>query len=188
MDARQLVQQRYVSTVLVKTMRILIPDTLGSSYAHLTRFLYRGLAYTSARDALAFAMFFGTFDAVKVHVHHHVSQAFVVQDGSGDVKGSPAVAAVNASSVILAGGIAGVAYQGVVWPMDRSRRILHRLARANRGHRLARTNTAVSAKGAARVVRAFYGGIAPQLLRVFPPAAIGLFVFELANHSVLAED
>jgi hypothetical protein len=86
----------------------------------------------------------------------------------------------NAAAVIVSGGMAGLAYQSTTYPLDRGRRLAKRLADRKR-----QTWTFDKRRS---FVRAVYRGMGPQLVRVMPPAAIGLLVFEIASNSFWDND
>ncbi|TPX61197.1 hypothetical protein PhCBS80983_g01235 [Powellomyces hirtus] len=115
----------------------------------------------------------------------------------------------NASAVILAGATAGMGYQAVIYPLDNIPAVIAatRAAEITKNPGLAKAVAEASApiyedgfhnaNAAAgqnrfqwsevwsvvkqRGIRPFYAGILPQLVRVMPPSALGLFAYEVAS-------
>ncbi|KAJ3188304.1 hypothetical protein HDU85_005455 [Gaertneriomyces sp. JEL0708] len=123
----------------------------------------------------------------------------------------------NAAAVIAAGAAAGSAYQIVIYPLDNIPSVLaaSQISRLTKNPIAVQAvasakapvyedgfmNTNPSAGRPQRIrwkrvwkvlraqgIRPFYAGIGPQLVRVMPPSAIGLFVYEIASQQYWDND
>jgi hypothetical protein len=126
---------------------------------------------------MGFAMFFGVFEGVKHYSKLGISLLF---SSNAKREHSLSFGIANAGAVIVAGGTAGLAYQSTTYPLDRCRRLKRRLE--------GRVRQPWSHTKRMRLVSAAYRGMGPQLVRVMPPAAIGLLVFEIASNSFWDND
>ncbi|KAJ3280610.1 hypothetical protein HK104_000540 [Borealophlyctis nickersoniae] len=235
-DPAQLVEHRHEG-MLRFTYRT-VKQALPAGTWEKVRVLYSGLPYTAMKDGLGFGMFFGVFEGLRKTGKGLVADWWGLRDGGhGHDTSSPALPSLsstattpsslptsssqqqqprhpisltltNATAVILAGAMAGTAYQLVIYPLDNipavvaatrlttimdpvSAQAVAAAAAPSYADGFTNNNTKpgqarVSVKEVWSIVRKqgvkpFYKGIAPQLVRVMPPSAVGLFAYEVAS-------
>ncbi|KAI9341535.1 mitochondrial carrier domain-containing protein [Zopfochytrium polystomum] len=169
------------------------------------RFFWEGWWLNAFKDSLGFALFFGFFETTRKHGKHFVvtlhEQYFQASAGGNtDSEASPGekprrplfVSIGQVTAVIIAGALAGAGYQLVIYPFDR----LPHLVPADATDGLAppgsvkgkvdwpKTYEMATSRAGLRIL---YQGLGSQLVRIAPPSAIGLLIYEIAN-SQLWED
>ncbi|KAJ1567087.1 hypothetical protein HK405_007225, partial [Cladochytrium tenue] len=145
-----------------------------------------------------FALFFGLFETTRKFGKRAVWKAYEWYHGDngppplttidGGKRRRPlAVSVGQVSAVVLAGASAGAGYQLVAYPLDRLPHMVPEAFGSTRGRVdwRAAWRAVVAAPGG---LRSLYAGIGAQLVRVAPPSAIGLLIFEVANSQLWDED
>ncbi|KAI9005754.1 hypothetical protein DFJ74DRAFT_399549 [Hyaloraphidium curvatum] len=194
-----------------KTLRIRIKEASreysGPRTWRKVRWAYTGLSFAGAKDALGFSLFFGCYTHLKRL--HPVSRFFFHPPSSEDGQAAPPGWRTKAADVLLAGSLAGAAFQLATAPLDRVR-TAYLDARGDRivwdpvtgemegtggGHRNGnrRVNGANGANGrrahARSVLKAvrekgmrfFFKGMLGQVGRAVLPSAAALGLYELAK-------
>ncbi|KAJ3016646.1 hypothetical protein HKX48_003923 [Thoreauomyces humboldtii] len=186
-----------------------------------TRKLYVGIGHLGAKDALGFGTFFFLFENIRKHAKGAVADVWNLKEPSTKTivgstnelppRRSVGLVIANATAVILSGGIAGMGYQAVIYPIDNIPSVLASSSASDisRNPQMVKVaaqaaapiyedgfhnaNTGGTVNGARfqwkevwevarqKGVRPFYSGIMPQLVRVMPPSALGLFAYEVAS-------
>ncbi|KAI8916373.1 mitochondrial carrier domain-containing protein [Gorgonomyces haynaldii] len=147
--------------------------SLPSTSLGKLRHLYSGLSVHLVRDSLAFAMFFGVFDNLRDRGKRLVHQSLDTMN----IKSKKSQIMLNAGIVVGSGALAGACYQAVNVPLNRISRHLEAKGEAIT---LWRSVRAVYNNG----LRPFYVGMSSQLVRVMPPSALALFVYEVASNGL----
>ncbi|KAJ3081955.1 hypothetical protein HDU99_004092 [Rhizoclosmatium hyalinum] len=144
--------------------------------------LYQNFSLTCTRDSIGFALFFGLFengrDFGKAAVQR-IQDELYANNVDYHVNANPILKGVTitgpqALAVVGAGGLAGMGFQAVSYPIERVN--AERLGRE--GHVKESWVHTFNRMGGFRQV---YKGIGGQLVRVVPASAVGLFVFEIVN-------
>ncbi|KAJ3251085.1 hypothetical protein HDU77_006144 [Chytriomyces hyalinus] len=141
--------------------------------------LYHNFRITCLKDSVGFALFFGVFENMRDFGKRMVLR---FQDWQGtEHHSNPIMKGVTitgpqALAVVGAGGLAGMGFQAVGYPIDRIQAEIQ--GRAQAGHVRESWIHAYNRIGGFREV---YRGIGAQFVRVVPASAVGLFVFEMVN-------
>lgn len=192
------------------------------------RRLYKGIGFLATKDALGFGLFFFFFEGIRKSGKGLVADVWGLKESASEdtsdaqpveptvnsedpKRRSLGLVTANAAAVIVAGGVAGAAYQSLIYPLDNIPAVIAatRVSEATKNPLAAEAAAVMAAPiyedgfhnanpaGAPsqqrftwtevwqvvrqRGLRPFYAGITPQLVRVMPPSAIGLFAYEIAS-------
>ncbi|KAJ3259588.1 hypothetical protein HK103_002142 [Boothiomyces macroporosus] len=145
----------------------------GEKHKHL----FRGMGYNCIRDTAGFSMFFGVFESLSYYGKIFNSKLWKFDRNSHNSRPTT-LACADGLIVIGSGAFAGAAYQSVVYPLDKLKKEVQNVKKlTNQTSNLRIASSIVQHNG----VGSFFRGIAPQLVRVMPPSALGLFVYELTS-------
>ncbi|KAI8609892.1 mitochondrial carrier domain-containing protein [Chytriomyces sp. MP71] len=141
--------------------------------------LYQNFRVSCFKDSLGFALFFGFFengrDFGKGLVKQFQEWQGTTREGNPIMKGVT-ITGPQALAVVAAGGLAGMGFQAVSYPVDRLQ--AEAMGRRGAGHPRESWWHTYRRIGGFREV---YRGIGGQFVRVVPASAVGLFVFEIVN-------
>ncbi|KAI8852403.1 mitochondrial carrier domain-containing protein [Chytridium lagenaria] len=172
----------------------------GGRWAKM-KFMYHGLPYNLVKDSMGFSLFFGLFETTRtmgkrfvIDLHdtyfwprrYFYPPEYGLDPVTGDPKSRPTLSVTlgTVAAVIGAGSLAGAGYQVVAYPFDRLPKVRPKADEMEVKVDWGKAWKLVKRKG----VAPFYRGIGTQLVRVAPPSAVGLLIFELANSQLWDED
>ncbi|KAJ3069860.1 hypothetical protein HDU98_007071 [Podochytrium sp. JEL0797] len=142
--------------------------------------LYQNFRVSCTKDSLGFALFFGLFENARDLGKAGVKRIQDAYRTPGKEELHPILKGVTitgpqALAVVGAGGLAGMGFQVVAYPIDRINAKIH-----SRGHAHTKDTWVHTVKKMGGI-REVYRGIGGQFVRVVPASAVGLFVFEIVN-------
>ncbi|KAJ3086446.1 hypothetical protein HDU96_004915 [Phlyctochytrium bullatum] len=183
-----------VFRVMAETVREAMPRT-GGAWAKW-KFLYHGYPYNLTKDALGFSLFFGLFETTRrvgkrfvldLHERNAWPRRFTYPDDPTRSRPTLSLTLGNVAAVVTAGSLAGMSYQLVAYPIDRLPQAIESAGAGEAPTSLPQqllykpdwraTWSLLRTQGVAPL----YRGIGAQLVRVAPPSAAGLLIFEIAN-------
>ncbi|KAI9340528.1 mitochondrial carrier domain-containing protein [Obelidium mucronatum] len=153
-------------------------------HTHLSPYksLFHNFPQSCLKDSLGFALFFGLFENARDHGKLAVQtiQDYYQPPSKSSLELHPIMKGVTitgpqALAVVAAGGLAGMGFQAVSYPIDRINAEMQ--GRANHNPKESWTHVVKRMGG----IRQVYRGIGAQFVRVVPASAVGLFVFEIVN-------
>ncbi|KAJ3024185.1 UNVERIFIED_CONTAM: hypothetical protein HDU68_008275 [Siphonaria sp. JEL0065] len=142
--------------------------------------LFQNFGQSCLKDSLGFALFFGLFentrDFGKLAVDS-LQDLYRPEDATTlhPIMKGVTITGPQALAVVAAGGLAGMGFQAVSYPIDRINAEMQ-----GRGHPHPKEGWVHTVKRMGGI-REVYRGIGPQFARVVPASAVGLFVFEIVN-------
>ncbi|KAJ3220151.1 hypothetical protein HDU67_005475 [Dinochytrium kinnereticum] len=199
--------------VMAQTAREAMPKE-GGKWAKF-RFLYNGYGATLAKDSMGFSLFFGLFETTRrmgkrfvadLHEtnnwpkrHHYPTNGIQPTDSDPKSRPSLSITLGSVTAVVGAGSLAGMGYQLVAYPFDRVHQVMTELSPTGfvTPPPSSSSSSAEPSKPdwravwnvvRTRGVAPFYRGIGAQLVRVAPPSAVGLLIFEIANSHLWEEE
>jgi hypothetical protein len=166
----------------------------GNAYRNLpvkgwSRFtyLYKGVFYNLLRDCVGFSLFFGVFENTnyfgKKALAMYFKAPFYQRESRAEhfkhLKERPAsLAFAQGLSTVVSGGMAGMAYQSFVYPLD----TFHFQVKQLQKH-YTQTNQFILAYRNLKKesIRSLFQGMGSTLLKAVPASAIGLFAYEVTS-------
>ena len=169
------------------------------------RVLWSGWSVNIVKDGLGFTLFFGFFETTRIwgkrwvknmhespHDTHHPcpdGNDTHTENWNASQRKPITMTLGRVGAVIVAGSLAGMGYQLISYPFDRIVVVSSQGGGGvdNRLHTFSSESTwrdfqaLFQRHGLYKGVTTLYRGIGNQLMRVAPPSAIGLLIFEIAN-------
>ncbi|KAJ9083199.1 hypothetical protein DSO57_1037125 [Entomophthora muscae] len=147
---------------------------------------YRGLAFTSFKDSLGFAVFFGVFESSK----RTISSLYPIETQEYRDSNRWSTTIRNSSTTILSGMSAGLAFQTLDYPLEKVRTML--LIRAGRMELKRPYVTKLYSKTFKQVysliridgISFFFKGLSTSLYKAVPATAFGFACYEGLRNSL----
>ena len=135
-------------------------------------YLYKGLSYHLVRDSIGFGVFFGVFETMQSFGKTLTSSTHFIPNRPKEL------ALADGCVVIFSGALAGASFQLISYPLETLKKKARELRKIHPEKSISEVNRIVIKHIG---VRGLFKGAFSQLIRVMPPSAMGLFVYEISK-------
>jgi hypothetical protein len=143
-------------------------------------YLYKGVLYHLLRDSIGFGVFFGIFETMQYFGKTYTSKVWKFESNSPhDHPNRPKeLALADGCVVIFSGALAGASFQLISYPLETLKTKSRKLRKIFPEKSIPQVNRMVIKQVG---IAGLFKGVSSQLIRVMPPSALGLFVYEISK-------